>query len=620
MNIPCSKQSNYCLCGDNPLANLTSEAPDVEQFVRISYMPILGDAPIRFCEKDTEQEAVDCGSYPGPCDPNIETCPCDPTIQNCDPPCITCNPPPDAPPRQNVFFNQEQTCTRCGHTSIVAAGTVYSYVSQADADARAQSICEYRSCAEPIELPCVGKPRPIITGYSHSSPINANVGSNITITISYTFSGTDPLTFTWYKDFIPFQVTAGPSLTLTDLVVEDSGVYQLRIIPGKCPGADSSLLQLVVTDACTPDVGPDPPTGVDAFRLPIVTDPMSPLFGFPEEVEWETFTVLPSDITAAQEVTSPNLICNPTNFREFKWLAQPDHPPGNYQAEYVSGFLAMAEPLPPSCSVCTGPGTFWSDVQFSLLEDDEHNIASPAASAVCSVVFGLASVYRTVEPPPPGLTFGNEVSAIPVGGFCGFSFAGHQTFYDGFFNTIGSRKRLAYQAIDGGDGYHSNTGGDFRFGIFGLYFQSPLDGGSDPGCWEPFVPGIGMTWKIVQVDGLIQQPRSIQIFDWGTIGPMLGAGIFANWNGIFPNRTTYTNTQCQWDAAAFGTFGGATCFYSQAHPTSPNGCGWILEIFDPGAVLVWKGYKIVNDTGTGLYNVAADSPNQAVECIRIQSV
>jgi len=128
------------------------------------------------------------------------------------------------------------------------------------------------------------------------------------------------------------------------------------------------------------------------------------------------------------------------------------------------------------------------------------------------------------------------------------------------------------------------------------------------------VAGNPVVIKIVQVDGLIQQPRSLQVSDWATVGPELGVGMVTDWDGLITTRTTYTDTVCLWDEAGFLSFGGATCYYTQTHPTAPNGCGWVLEISDFLGV-VWIGYKIVDDVGNGTYHVAATSPNQTVPCI-----
>lgn len=251
MNIPCAKKSNFCPCTDNPLANLTSEPPDRELFIKINYYPILGPAPILLCEEASLEDLANCEINPGPCDPTVDTCPCDPAVQDCNP-CPTCIPPPDTPPPRTQYYNVETSCVACGITYTVPAGTVLSYISQADADARAQSICTYRACNGPDGphrglIPSTCFVLPVILGYGQTSPVEKAPGDNVTLFVFYMYTGLSPVTFTWYKDLIPYSVTAGSQLTINNLVEADEGDYMLSIKALGCPPVFSNIIRLNVT-------------------------------------------------------------------------------------------------------------------------------------------------------------------------------------------------------------------------------------------------------------------------------------------------------------------------------------------------------------------------------------
>lgn len=593
MNIPCANKLNFCPCTENPLANLSSEEPDIERFIQIHYNSILGPAPIVLCE---ESDLVDLANCPHVCDPDIETCPCDSSTDCCDEEACKkgctnkcCEKPKPAscvPPV--IYYNHEVSCIGCDFTVTIPAGTFTSIVSQADADAKAQSVCEYRACYGPrgTQSPCIARPKPIIIGFTQPSPITAVLGSDLTLTVLYTFSGSDPLTFTWYKDFIPFQVTSGPSLTLNNVTFDDAGIYQLRIALPLCPGANSALVQVVVVECDT--TGNPCPTGPDAFDIPLVDNPLDPLFGFPAEIDWETFTM-----SMANVIETPNDPGSGIPF--FQWITQPDHPPGTYEVEWVSGFFEDTV-ISANCAIIDPLTPHFYNMQLQL-EDEEKRQQFPGVSSwLCNDIRDVTSSLP--PPPPPVNTYGTGAQTG-----CVANEAAGSAFFSAFFNTD-PMKRWSSSPLAGHD--HSNTGGKFAMSFVP---PPPALGGSTVD-----VPGFPMTFKIVQVDGLIQQPRILQVDDWAIIGPQLGAGIFSDWDGALNTRTTYTDTQCQWDDPAFGLFGGATCNYTQAHPTAPNGCGWILQISDFTG-LVWVGYKIVGDTGNGSYQVAATSPNQDIPCI-----
>lgn len=257
MNIPCSKASHFCPCTDNPLANLSSEAPDRELFTHIDYSEILGPPPVLLCEAESLEDLANC---PHICNPDIETCPCDSGNECCDSstcqPCQNnscCSTPPCTPV---LFFNHETSCTMCDFTYTVPAGTISSSISQADADERARSICLYRACNGPPGLrriPLIpGIVCPVITGVTPPPPVNANSGDSVTLTVLFTYTGMGTLTFTWFKDGTPFSVTPGASITFNPAQTSDSGFYTLSIKATGCPPVVSPEIQLnVAIGDCT---------------------------------------------------------------------------------------------------------------------------------------------------------------------------------------------------------------------------------------------------------------------------------------------------------------------------------------------------------------------------------
>lgn len=256
MNIPCPNKSNFCPCTDNPLANLSSEAPDRNLFTRIDYFSYLGPAPIVLCE----DELADLANCPHSCDPNVDTCPCDPATTCCDP--AGCDPdqcknPPCIPPPV-IYHSQETSCTQCEVSYTLPAGVVTSSISQADADARAQSICQSRVNALAADSHAceTNPPQPTCTpapggfGYGQLSPVTAGVGENLSLSVSFVYAGSRPLTFLWYKDGIPFQtgspVGAFVFLSIPNLTAGDAGVYRLGIKPLGCPEVFSNNIEVLI--------------------------------------------------------------------------------------------------------------------------------------------------------------------------------------------------------------------------------------------------------------------------------------------------------------------------------------------------------------------------------------
>jgi hypothetical protein len=99
--------------------------------------------------------------------------------------------------------------------------------------------------------------RPVISGYGQVSPVSAELGENLTLTVFYYYLGTLPLTFVWYKDGLPLSVVTpvGPivSLNIPGVALDDAGNYELGITPASCAQVLSSIIHVDVV--CVQDIG-----------------------------------------------------------------------------------------------------------------------------------------------------------------------------------------------------------------------------------------------------------------------------------------------------------------------------------------------------------------------------
>lgn len=121
-------------------------------------------------------------------------------------------------------------------------------------------------------------------------------------------------------------------------------------------------------------------------------------------------------------------------------------------------------------------------------------------------------------------------------------------------------------------------------------------GGSDHTPIEPHV------FSLIQTEGLVPQPRKVDIANYAAAKPHFADQSAANaWQGTINERIEYEAMSAQWAEPIAGSFGGAVLAYTQSHPTSANGRGWVLSIYSVGAVLMWRGYKGVGATPLGFY-------------------
>lgn len=254
-----------CPCSQSPFANLSSELPDKEVFIGLFWafeQPQLGtqgwtrvicgascqssisQQEADLCAKRAAERCCLCDHQPEP--PCVDPCggDCANSIQpSCvDPPIAPCPPP---------FGNVQQGCQSDQFSSQVAACEFYAH-TQADADAIANSVCQYRLLNGP-RTPNVAN-CPVILGIFPPSPIHLSQGETLVLSVAYTYTGPGPLTFLWSLNNIPLANTPASTLTIPNVTDVDSGSYTLQIVAPGCPVIFSpSVTVEVVSTGCGTD-------------------------------------------------------------------------------------------------------------------------------------------------------------------------------------------------------------------------------------------------------------------------------------------------------------------------------------------------------------------------------
>jgi hypothetical protein len=424
-----------------------------------------------------------------------------------------------------------------------------------------------------------------------------------------------------FTDFI--LVAECVSDTFLDLDLLGDGTYKITVIT---QDGESEFSEIITTPGSTPPVViPDPPPpapdsdpvpcGALAFDVSVkpelgekgagdVGDPEIPadplamppvvfVAGTPyffsgvnenNAIQWPEFILDKSGLEVFYDPTPTSPLASKVT------VVDQDLPPGTYHVRFRDGGSNIS-----NCTFFPPPWEWNSSWRILNVLDDEHDgLITPAMGVVAESVV----VSREI---PPTATFRNDLGAAinecsdMVGDDFGtFPVAAMQNLYlriwgDGFFAPDPYQRQEHRASAD--NEYHTNTGGNFR-----VAYYDWVDGGL----------GVDITMQMMQVGGLIQQARKLMVDDWLVVGPLLTSGISANWNGSFDTRDFYTATTLNWSKPSKSAFGGATIAYTQSHPTSPNGCGWILTI-KLGVSSVWVGYKVVGARGDGNYDRVSGS-------------
>lgn len=292
---------------------------------------------------------------------------------------------------------------------------------------------------------------------------------------------------------------------------------------------------------------------------PLAPSGLTP-FEIEDEVEWENVLVVYPFVNRMD------------GFNTFSQTLEEDYPPGHYDVAYITGMFEY-----PANSYVVTLASLADVFQPGPLTLDGNILA------------GSTYIVDTQVDDPNNTGFGTGAPDVPTA----------EAIFQTHFNTIGATRRFKHRQR------HENLGGDIEF-LF--QFAGPLPMNDN------------MTFQLVQVDGLIQQPRGVRISNWAVVKASFPSDVFLNWNGELPVRSDYTQTTCVYSAAPNGNFGGATLYYIQDHPTSSNGCGWRLDIYGVASALVWKGLKKFDETGEGDFFRSVDSPTLTPLCLHIEEI
>lgn len=263
---PCNEFID-CECSDNPFINTSAEAPDPNLFFARRYFPNIPSLNVDdswyqragclgVCRSDeSQQEADDCALR------DSQLC----TWSQVQPPLTLLSEDPSSVPRSNIFGNTAVSCSSlCPNgppfVFTVPANTFYG-LTQQEADALAQSVCEYRALLFRI---CQGIPPepPVcdvtITSVMPSSLVQeSEVGDSVAFGVTFDYTGMQNPTFLWLKDGFPLTQTENPSLAISPVIAEDAGFYRLAIIVPNCPTVVSPPIELIV-NPCSQSGSPIP--------------------------------------------------------------------------------------------------------------------------------------------------------------------------------------------------------------------------------------------------------------------------------------------------------------------------------------------------------------------------
>jgi hypothetical protein len=280
--IPCSLALKQCLpCNDDPVANISAEAPDVDVFIGFrdfNWNPPLGNTYFQLgcktiCFSTVSQEDADLcalrqaqscvwtGGKP-PVTPPIPPGPNSPGGKGQPP-----NTPGGVPPRFprnpiRTYFNIVQTCDAIcpdgsPFTEFVAAGTI-GELSQALADAKAYSLACIRAQAN---LFCI----------SDEQPPGACVGDGYFFRLN-TSGGVDLL---WSIDagVLPPGLSLDPiNGTITGTAGGSGSFSFLVVVTDSLGRGQSKSFTICVMEIVTGSVLPEAPVG-DVYAQPLIQEP-----------------------------------------------------------------------------------------------------------------------------------------------------------------------------------------------------------------------------------------------------------------------------------------------------------------------------------------------------------
>lgn len=255
---------------------------------------------------------------------------------------------------------------------------------------------------------------------------------------------------------------------------------------------------------------------------------------------------------------------------DFYYQAWPDdYPPGHYDVKFITGFF--------------DGGTSGSDVCGTV-----HMSTTIDDNSVFPFSLDIVKHVYLVDPP-------NTETIASGFDVCAPSYAAVETQQQAFWNGS-PRRRFKNQTK------HENDGGEMR-AVFNINIP------------DSFATPFPYRLQLIQIDGLIQQPRQIRVQGWDFIKGNFSPGV-QTWDGVFTERVTYVSDDLVYVASASGSFGGALAYYvGTGHPTSPNGAGWVVDIYFDATTIEWTGLKTIDNQAIGQFRRAVGSPNVPACCV-----
>ena len=347
--------------------------------------------------------------------------------------------------------------------------------------------------------------------------------------------------------------------TSTDNTVATPGEYSYRVYAHNVHGSSSfsATASISFIGECPPETGTPAPSGLAPFTIA------------GNKVYGEYVQLNPSGTT---------WIDNNVFYSE----TVQDYPDGMYQLLYYSGSYISASNI--------------YEVAVYGLADEKYYYGAPIADGIAN---------RFEDDITPG-GFGNR----RIEGAA--TFAGAQSAFDTYFNTLPYIKRFAAQAGSVYERHHESGK---------LWVEQ----------WDPILAPSShsrdyfVAFQVVQVSGSVSHTGSCEVDSWGSSSRAKFSEISNSWSGTFALASADSTSMVYSSPAAVptgvpfvGTFGGARIYYTQSISEPANGCGYIVEI-KSGSTIIWEGVKSVGSDVSGRYYRRAGYESHAPACLVINT-
>jgi hypothetical protein len=406
MNILCELVNKECLpCNDDPIANISAEAPDVDVF--IGFRDFRGNPPLgvifaqlgckSICfSKVSQQEADDCArrqaqscvwkTWKDPIKPPVPPGPNSPGGRGKSPNTPGGIPPSNPNPPVKTFTNKLQTCEQdCPDGSpfseSVAAGTINA-LSQVFADEQAQSLACQRALTERICFSSGALPSKCVDDI-YSFQLSASGGTPFT-THDYDWSVA--------SGSLPPGLELDPEIGLISGLPFSSGNFDFTVqvtdANGKTQSKGFSIcIMEIVTEATLPQATQNQP-----YAQPLIEEPAS--------VSSEVWTLVSGDLPPGITLAANGALNGtPTDLGSSEFTVQVAATCGGSQVtcqktftlEVISGVDCMGEaqsiedtiwtqispPAAGTITIALGDGTFTGVDPANSFVESEGIICNP---------------------------------------------------------------------------------------------------------------------------------------------------------------------------------------------------------------------------------------------------